>query len=122
MKHCPVDLSPTGSIAGLKRSALLNLLKGADMEARLFALQRLTAMAMAPFVLVHLGLIIYAVRSGLSAGAVLSRTQGSWAWILFYGLFVACVAIHVPIGLRNILVEWLRLGRRAASCIGWPSA
>ena len=28
MKHCPVDLSPTGSIAGLKRSALLNLLKG----------------------------------------------------------------------------------------------
>ena len=37
-------------------------------------------------------------------------------------LFVACVAIHVPIGLRNILVEWLRLGRRAASCIGWPSA
>ena len=72
---------------------------------------------MAPFVLVHLGLIIYAVR-GLSAGAVLSRTQGSWAWILFYGLFVACVAVHVPIGLRNILVEWLRLGRRASSCIG----
>lgn len=31
---------------------------------------------------------------------------------------MACVAIHVPIGLRNILVEWLRLGRRAASCIG----
>ena len=88
------------------------------MEARLFALQRLTAMAMAPFVLVHLGLIIYAVRGGLSAGAVLSRTQGSWAWILFYGLFVACVAVHVPIGLRNILVEWLRLGRRASSCIG----
>lgn len=118
MKHCPVDLSPTGSIAGLKRSSLINLLKGADMEARLFALQRLTAMAMAPFVLVHLGLIIYAVRGGLSAGAVLSRTQGSWAWILFYGLFVACVAVHVPIGLRNILVEWLRLGRRASSCIG----
>ena len=31
------------------------------MEARLFALQRLTAMAMAPFVLVHVALIIYAV-------------------------------------------------------------
>ena len=28
MKHCPVDLSPTGSIAGLKRSSLINLLKG----------------------------------------------------------------------------------------------
>ena len=28
MKHCPVDLSPTGSIAGLKRSAIFSLLKG----------------------------------------------------------------------------------------------
>jgi fumarate reductase iron-sulfur subunit len=27
MKHCPVSLSPTGSIAGLKRSALLSFLK-----------------------------------------------------------------------------------------------
>ena len=117
MKHCPVDLSPTGSIAGLKRSSLINLLKGLTWRPACSP-QRLTAMAMAPFVLVHLGLIIYAVRGGLSAGAVLSRTQGSWAWILFYGLFVACVAVHVPIGLRNILVEWLRLGRRASSCIG----
>ena len=79
------------------------------MEARLFALQR-HGDGHGAFVLVHLGLII-TPRGGLSAGAVLSRTQGSWAWILFYG-FVACV-VHVPIGLRNILVEWLRLGRRA---------
>ncbi|WP_447918032.1 succinate dehydrogenase/fumarate reductase iron-sulfur subunit [Achromobacter aegrifaciens] len=28
MKHCPVSLSPTGSIAGLKRSSILSLLKG----------------------------------------------------------------------------------------------
>lgn len=28
MKYCPVNLSPTGSIAGLKRSGLLMLLKG----------------------------------------------------------------------------------------------
>ena len=88
------------------------------MEARLFALQRLTAMVMAPFVLVHVGLVIYAVRGGLTAGEILSRTQGNWLWIVFYGLFVLSVSIHVPIGIRNILIEWLRLGRSAASTIG----
>ena len=36
-------------------------------EARLYLLQRLSAMILAPFVLVHLGLVIYAVRGGLSA-------------------------------------------------------
>ena len=88
------------------------------MEARLFALQRLTAMAMAPFVLVHVALIIYAVRGGLTAGEILSRTQGNWIWIAFYGLFVLSVSVHVPIGIRNILIEWLRLGRAAASVVG----
>jgi fumarate reductase subunit C len=88
------------------------------MEARLFALQRLTAMVMAPFVLVHVGLIIYAVRGGMTTGEILSRTQGNWFWIAFYGLFVLSVSIHVPIGIRNILIEWLRIGRAASSIIG----
>ncbi len=88
------------------------------MEARLFALQRLTAMVMAPFVFVHVGIILYAVRGGLTAGEILSRTQGNWFWIVFYGLFVMSVSIHVPIGIRNILIEWLRLGRAAASAVG----
>ncbi|MGN5476365.1 succinate dehydrogenase [Cupriavidus basilensis] len=84
------------------------------MEQRLFALQRLTAMVMAPFVLVHLGVILYAVRGGLTAAEILSRTQGSWIWIPFYSLFVLSVAVHVPIGLRNILIEWARLSRGGA--------
>ncbi|WP_313690594.1 succinate dehydrogenase [Achromobacter mucicolens] len=88
------------------------------MEARLFALQRLTAMVMAPFVLVHVGLVIYAVRGGLTAGEILSRTEGNWLWIVFYGLFVVSVSVHVPIGLRNILIEWLKLGRPTASVVG----
>ena len=87
------------------------------MEARLFALQRLTAMIMAPFVLVHLGVILYAVRGGLTAAEILARTQGSWIWIPFYTLFVLSVAVHVPIGLRNILIEWARLRRPAASLV-----
>ena len=84
------------------------------MEPTLFALQRLTALAMVPFVLGHLVVMLVAVRGGLTTAEILSRTQGSWAWIAFYGLFVLCVAVHVPIGLRNICVEWLRLPRRAA--------
>ena len=87
------------------------------MEARLFVLQRLTAMLMAPFVLVHLGVIVYAVRGGLTAGEILARTQGSWVWIVFYGLFVCSVALHVPLGIRNVLIEWLQLPRTAATLL-----
>ena len=87
------------------------------MESRLFALQRLTAMFMAPFVLVHVIVILYAVRGGLTAAEIMSRTQGSLLWIGFYGLFAVSVAIHVPIGIRNILIEWGRLGRQSASMV-----
>ncbi len=87
------------------------------MERRLFALQRLTAMLMAPFVLIHVAVILYAVRGGLNAAEILSRTQGNWIWIAFYGLFAVSVAVHVPIGVRNILIEWARMGRPAASVL-----
>jgi len=80
-------------------------------EMRLYALQRLSALVMIPLVLVHLGLIVYAV-DGLSAGEILGRTRGSVGWALFYGLFVVAAAIHAPIGLRNVLREWTTLARR----------
>ncbi len=82
------------------------------MTHYLFVLQRLTALIMAPLVLVHLGLIVYAVRDGLTAAEILARTQGHWGWMGFYTLFVLCVSVHVPIGLRNIMSEWLALGRK----------
>ncbi len=81
-------------------------------EARLFALQRLTALVMAPLVLVHLAVILYAVEGGLTAAEILGRTRGSVVWALFYGTFVAMAAIHAPIGLRNVLREWTGIGRR----------
>jgi fumarate reductase subunit C len=77
------------------------------MEARLFLAQRLSAALLAPMVLIHLGTILYAVRAGLSAEAILARTQGSLLWALFYGLFVLAAAVHAPIGLRAVLREWL---------------
>ena len=77
-------------------------------ETALFALQRLTAMLLAPLAVVHLMLVLYAVQGGLSAAEILGRTQGSVAWGVFYTLFVAAVAIHAPIGVRNIVREWTR--------------
>jgi len=76
------------------------------VETRLFALQRFSAMLLAPLVIVHLGLILYAVRGGLTADEILGRTQGSIGWALFYGLFVLAVSVHAPIGVRNVLKEW----------------
>ena len=75
-------------------------------EARLYLLQRASAMVLAPLVLVHVGLVIYAVGDGLSAAEILGRTRGSALWALFYGLFVLAAAVHAPIGLRNIAREW----------------
>ena len=61
---------------------------------------------LAAAVAVHLGTILYAVRGGLTAAEILARTHGNVGFALFYGVFVVAVAIHAPIGLRNILREW----------------
>lgn len=79
---------------------------------RLFLLQRGTALVLAPLVLVHLVTIVYAVRTGLTAEAILDRTQGSVGWALFYGLFVLAAAVHGAIGLRTVLGEWTPLRGR----------
>ena len=46
-------------------------------EFRLYMAQRLSALVMAPFVLVHIGVMIYAIQGGLTAWEILGRTQGS---------------------------------------------
>ncbi len=92
------------------------------MSIRLYFLQRATAAILAVLVLVHLAVIALAVRNGLSAEEILSRTRGSLGWGLFYGLFVVAVAVHGSIGLRGILIEWTRLSRRAANGVGWVAA
>ena len=109
------------------------------MEARLFLIQRVTAGILAPLVLVHIGLVLFATRQGLSAEAILGRTEGSLLWALFYGLFVLAAALHGPIGLRTVVREWtpwrgrsldwaavgfglvlLGLGIRAVGAVIWP--
>ena len=82
------------------------------MEARLFIIQRLTAMILAPLVIAHLIVIMMAVRGGLTAGEIQARLDGNLLWAAFYGLFVICAALHAPIGLRNVLREWTGLDAR----------
>ena len=86
-------------------------------ERALFVSQRLSAMLLAPLVIIHLLLILVAVRNGLSAAEILDRTRGSVGWAAFYGLFVVACAIHAPIGLRNILREWTPLGQGACDTV-----
>jgi len=76
------------------------------MTPLLFLAQRLSAMVLALAVAVHLATIIYAVRGGLTAGEILARTHGNMAFFTFYSVFVAAVAFHAPIGLRNVIREW----------------
>ena len=84
------------------------------MNVRLYVWQRGTAALMVPLVAVHLAVIFYATRQGLSAADILSRTRGSIAWAAYYGLFVAAVSIHAAIGVRNVLTEWSPLTERSA--------
>jgi len=75
-------------------------------DATAYMLQRLTAAILAPLVVIHLGLIVYAIEGGLSASEILSRTTSGFLWPVLYTVFVLAVAIHAPLGLRNIIVEW----------------
>jgi len=79
-------------------------------QARRWYWQRISAMVLALCVVVHLAIIVYAVRGGLSGAEILDRTRGSVAFGAFYLVFVLACAVHVPIGLARIAEEWL----------GWP--
>ncbi len=86
-------------------------------QARRWYWQRISAMVLALCVLVHLVVMVYAVRGGLSAAEILGRTQGNWAFGAFYAVFVIACAVHVPVGVANIAREWWGLGERAARAL-----
>ena len=54
------------------------------LELRLYMAQRITALIMAPLVIGHIAVMIYAVQGGLSAGEILGRTQGSLSLSLIH--------------------------------------
>ena len=89
------------------------------LGVRLYLAQRLSAFIMAPLILVHLAVMIYAIRGGLDASEILSRTQGSLWWGAMYGLLVAAVSVHAAIGLRVIVHEHLKLGGAVLNLFTW---
>ena len=89
------------------------------LNLRLYMLQRITALIMAPLVIGHLVVMIYAVQGGLSVEEILGRTRGSLAWFLFYGAFVIAVAMHGAIGLRTLIHEWLGLRGMVLEIFMW---
>jgi fumarate reductase subunit C len=82
-------------------------------EVRLWYWGRISAMALSFFVMVHLAVIIYAVRGGLTGTEILGRTHGNIAFGLFYTAFVLACAVHVPLGLARILRETVTSARTA---------
>jgi fumarate reductase subunit C len=90
-------------------------LHAAAAQARRWYWQRISAMVLAVCVLLHLAGMVWAVRGGLSAAEILSRTQDNELFAAFYALFVLACAVHVPIGLATIAQEWWRLSAPAAA-------
>jgi fumarate reductase subunit C len=84
------------------------------MNVRRYFWQRATAAIMLPLVLLHVAVIFYATRNGMTAADILARTRGSLLWASVYGVFVVAAAVHVSIGLRNVLTEWSPLRDRSA--------
>ena len=97
--------------------AVSEQVREAIAQARRWYWQRISAMVLALCVLVHLGGMVYAVRGGLSAAEILGRTQGNWAFAVFYAVFVVACAVHVPVGVANIAREWGGFSERAARAL-----
>ena len=89
------------------------------LEIRLYLAQRISAAIMAPLVLLHLGLMIYAIQGGLDAAEILGRTRGSLCWGSSYAVFGLAVSVHAAIGLRNVMREWLQLRGLVLSGLSW---
>lgn len=89
------------------------------MNVRVYILQRATAALMVPLIAIHIAVIFYATRKGLSAADILGRTRGSIVWGAYYGVFVLAAAAHAAIGVRTVAIEWCRMARPSADLLMW---
>ena len=94
----------------------------ARVQTWLWLAQRLSAGVLAIAVAVHIGTIVYAVGGDLSAAEILGRVAGNEVWLAFYGVFVAAVAVHAPIGLRTVLAEMTALPGRLVGALALAAA
>ena len=86
------------------------------LQAKLWYAQRISAMVLGLCVAIHLVIIFYAIRGGLSAEEILGRTQGNVLFAFFYEIFVIACFVHAPIGVANILQETLPKSGLAKAC------
>lgn len=77
------------------------------LEIKLWLLHRLTGMALALFVIIHLVTMVVVIKGGLTAADIMERTSGNYLMGLFYSLFVIFAATHGTIGLRTVAHEEL---------------
>ena len=75
------------------------------LQAKLWYAQRISAMVLGVCVAIHLVMIFYAIRGGLTAQEILGRTQGNLGFAIFYEIFDLACFVHAPIGVANILQE-----------------
>lgn len=80
------------------------------LQAKLWYAQRSSAMVLGICVAIHLVIIFYAIRGGLTAEEILGRTQGNILFAIFYEIFVLACFVHAPIGIANILEETFSKG------------
>ena len=57
------------------------------LQAKLWYAQRISAMVLGLCVAIHLLIVFYAIRGGLSAQEILGRTQGNISFAIFYEIF-----------------------------------
>ena len=88
------------------------------LQAKLWYAQRISALVLGICVAIHLVIIFYAIRGGLSAQEILGRTQGNVLFAVFYEIFVLACFVHAPIGMANILQETFPKSR-VAKPIAW---
>ena len=69
-----------------------------------FVLQRGSAAVLALCVVVHVATMIYAVRHGLTADAIVARMHATAVWPTFYLVFVAALAGSDYSVVRNLKI------------------
>src|SRR6185369_8351996 len=75
---CNCGIETRSYARGSERNAL-----SVRMQTFLWVAQRASAAVLALCVTVHLATMVYAIRGGLSAAEILSRTKGSAGWLAF---------------------------------------
>ena len=89
------------------------------ISANLYILQRLTALIMAPLVLGHLAVMIYAVQGGVSASEILGRTQE-----VRFGRFSMHFSFLLSLFMlqsecATVLFEWLKIRGSVLELLSW---